>query len=80
MDLLGHLGLTLLVIAPIVVFFKPKTATGFSVFILGTALVPDIHTYISFLIQPGSHTVPFALVAGFVCGPACWQHRCPPGD
>ena len=66
---LGHLGLALLLIAPIIIFFKPKTATGFSVFVLMVALLPDIDTYIPFLTHHGvTHTVAFSLAAGIIGG------------
>lgn len=66
---LGHVGLALLVSAPVAVFLKPKAATSFSVLVLVVALVPDVDTYVPGLTHHGiTHTVTFALAVGVVGG------------
>lgn len=66
---LGHLGMALLFAAPVAVLLDRKTATGFSLFVLVTALLPDVDTYVPFLTHHGAtHTIAFAVVAGPVGG------------
>lgn len=66
---LGHVGVALLFVVPVVVFLDPKTATGFTVFSVLASLLPDVDTYIPFLAHHGAtHTITFAVAAGLFGG------------
>lgn len=66
---LGHLGVALVLSAPAPYALHPKTATGFTVFALLTALLPDIDRSLPYLTHHGlTHTVAFAVLVGLFVG------------
>lgn len=62
---LGHFGMALLFAAPVAALLHPRTQTGFTLYTLVAAWLPDFDTYIPGVIHRGiMHTVTFAVGAG----------------
>lgn len=61
---LGHFGMALLFAAPVAALLHPRTQTGFTLYTLVAAWLPDVDTYIPGVIHRGiMHTVTFAVGA-----------------
>jgi membrane-bound metal-dependent hydrolase YbcI (DUF457 family) len=68
---LGHLGTALLFAAPVAALLGPRTQTGFTVYALFAAWLPDLDKHVSALTHHGvTHTVAFGVVAGLAAGAA----------
>ena len=66
---IGHFGMALLFAAPVAAVFHPRAQTGFTVYTLMAAWLPDFDMYIPGLVHAGiTHTVMFAVVAGIAGG------------
>lgn len=66
---LGHFGMAILFAAPVAALLHPRTQTGFSVYVILTALLPDLDNYVTGLVHHGvTHTFAFGVVAGLVGG------------
>lgn len=62
---LGHFGIALLFAAPVAALLHPRTQTGFSVYVILTALLPDLDNYVPGLVHHGvTHTFAFGIIAG----------------
>lgn len=65
----GHFGIALLFAAPVAALLHPRTQTGFTVYALMAAWLPDLDMYVSGLAHHGvTHTFAFAILAGLAGG------------
>lgn len=68
---LGHFGAALLFAAPVAALLDPRKQTGFTVYALSAAWLPDLDKHVSALTHHGiTHTVAFGVVAGAAGGVA----------
>jgi inner membrane protein len=64
---LGHFGLALLFTVPFVALLHPRTQTGFTVYAMLAALLPDLDNYVAGLVHHGlTHTFAFGVIMGLV--------------
>lgn len=66
---LGHFGTALLFAAPVAALLGSRTQTGFTVYVLFAAWLPDLDKHVAGLTHHGiTHTVTFGVIAGVAVG------------